>query len=132
MGDLSANFSLSEFECGCGCCPEVKASFLLWGGLQSLRDIVGVPIHINSGFRCPAHNKKEGGYEFSEHLKGLAADIVIEGFSSVEMFVVAEQIRAFREGGMGVYPEKGHLHVDVRQTKRARWGWKNLPQKKEK
>ena len=30
---------------------------------------------VNSGYRCPEHNKEVGGKEDSAHLKGLAADV---------------------------------------------------------
>lgn len=35
----------------------------------------GVPIHINSGYRCPALNKAVGGVPNSQHIAGQAADI---------------------------------------------------------
>lgn len=35
----------------------------------------GVPIHINSGYRCPALNKAVGGVRNSKHIAGQAADI---------------------------------------------------------
>ncbi|MCQ2246370.1 MAG: D-Ala-D-Ala carboxypeptidase family metallohydrolase [Bacteroidaceae bacterium] len=45
--------------------------------LQPLRDAVGVPVKISSGYRCPALNKAVGGSANSQHMKGEAADIVI-------------------------------------------------------
>ncbi len=43
--------------------------------LDPLREAYGKSIHINSGFRSPALNKKIGGVSTSDHLKGMAADI---------------------------------------------------------
>lgn len=43
--------------------------------LQPLRNAVGMPLHINSGYRCPALNKAVGGVPSSQHCKGEAADI---------------------------------------------------------
>jgi len=43
--------------------------------LQPLRDLWGKPIHINSGFRCPALNARVGGAATSQHTKGEAADL---------------------------------------------------------
>jgi len=37
------------------------------------------------------------------------------------MYELAERVTAFREGGIGVYPERGFIHVDIREG-RARWG----------
>ena len=43
--------------------------------LDPLRERYGKPIHINSGYRCPALNKAIGGAKNSQHITGLAADI---------------------------------------------------------
>lgn len=45
--------------------------------LQPLRDYVGVPIKISSGYRCPQLNAAVGGAKSSQHMKGEAADIHI-------------------------------------------------------
>ena len=45
--------------------------------LQPLRDYVGAPIHINSGYRCKALNEAVGGVKNSQHCVGEAADIRI-------------------------------------------------------
>ena len=47
--------------------------------LQPLRDAYGKPITINSGYRCAELNKKVGGVATSQHTKGQAADICIDG-----------------------------------------------------
>lgn len=46
--------------------------------LQPLRDNVGAPIHINSGYRCKALNEALDGVKGSQHLSGQAADIHVE------------------------------------------------------
>lgn len=43
--------------------------------LDPLRDIVGFPIYINSGYRCKPLNDAVGGSDNSQHMQGLAADI---------------------------------------------------------
>ena len=43
--------------------------------LDPLRERWGVPIYINSGYRCKALNEKVGGVNTSYHLRGMAADI---------------------------------------------------------
>ena len=45
--------------------------------LQPLRDYVGAPVHINSGYRCPELNVAVGGVKNSQHCRGEAADIRI-------------------------------------------------------
>lgn len=43
--------------------------------LEAIRDMVGEPLKINSGYRTAAHNKKVGGVATSAHMKGVAVDI---------------------------------------------------------
>ena len=43
--------------------------------LDPLREKYGKPIHVNSGYTCPALNKAVGGSKTSQHMLGLAADI---------------------------------------------------------
>ena len=48
--------------------------------LQPLRDYLGVPVVINSGFRSQAVNMAVGGAKNSQHTKGEAADIKCKDF----------------------------------------------------
>lgn len=47
--------------------------------LEPLRVALGEPIKISSGFRCQALNKAVGGVANSQHCKGQAADLCIDG-----------------------------------------------------
>ena len=47
--------------------------------LEPLRVAIGKPIKISSGYRCEKLNKAVGGVYNSQHLKGQAADIDIQG-----------------------------------------------------
>ena len=47
--------------------------------LEPLRVAMGEPIKIGSGFRCQALNKAVGGVYNSQHLKGQAVDLCIDG-----------------------------------------------------
>jgi hypothetical protein len=44
--------------------------------LQPFREIIGVPVFISSGYRCPSANAIIGGYYHSQHLEGKAADFL--------------------------------------------------------
>ena len=47
--------------------------------LEPLRVAMNRPIHISSGYRCEKLNKAVGGVYNSQHLKGQAVDIDIQG-----------------------------------------------------
>ena len=44
--------------------------------LDGIREKYGKPIFISSGYRCPLLNQAVGGVANSQHLKGLAADLI--------------------------------------------------------
>jgi Uncharacterized protein conserved in bacteria len=111
---VAKDFKLSEFQCPH--CLAVKLHPLLIERLQTIRDKVGKPVIVTSGYRCEVHNRRVGGAANSQHLYGKAADIYIPGLTIPQLAAVAEKY--FQDGGLGVYP--GHVHVDVRGTK-ARW-----------
>lgn len=54
---------------------KVNLNRLVENVLDPLREKWGKPIHVNSGYRCPALNKAVGGSKTSDHLYGQAADI---------------------------------------------------------
>lgn len=45
--------------------------------LDPAREMLGRPVTVNSGYRCPALNKVVGGAPNSQHAKGEAVDITI-------------------------------------------------------
>jgi hypothetical protein len=47
--------------------------------LQPLRDAMNEPIKIGSGYRCSYLNSKVGGVPGSQHTKGEAVDLCIDG-----------------------------------------------------
>ena len=47
--------------------------------LEPLRVAMGEPIRVSSGYRCEKLNKAVGGVYNSQHLKGQAADLCIDG-----------------------------------------------------
>lgn len=54
--------------------------------LDPLREAVGRPIKVNSGYRGPALNRRIGGATSSQHLCGQAADIQSPGMAVLELF----------------------------------------------
>jgi len=118
MGDLTKDFSKKEFACKC--CGEIRINQKLIIALQVLREMIKLPIHILSGYRCPKHNAEVGGKAYSQHLLGTAADITIEGMLISDVAYIADKIPVFHNGGIGTYVKQNFVHVDVRNG-RARW-----------
>lgn len=124
MTQLTKNFTLEEFMCKDG--TPVPASLLLnvmklATNLQILRDHLGESIHVNSGYRTEAYNKKVGGKPASQHLLANAGDITCKSKTPKQLSVIIEKLIGegkLKFGGMGVY--KGFIHVDIRKNK-ARW-----------
>jgi zinc D-Ala-D-Ala carboxypeptidase len=54
--------------------------------LQPLRDQLGLPVTISSGFRSPALNRAVGGAPDSQHLTGQAADLQCFSLTTAEFF----------------------------------------------
>jgi len=90
---LSASFQLSEFtrsgtaaKLGISNQPSpahVEALRLLCVHvLQPVRARVGRPVRITSGYRSPALNAEVKGSASSQHCKGEAADIKVDGLSA--------------------------------------------------
>lgn len=50
--------------------------------LDPLREELGVPIRVTSGYRSPAVNAAVGGSRTSRHMLGLAADIKARGYNA--------------------------------------------------
>ena len=127
MGDLSKNFSRSEFTCPH--CGEVEIDPLLVATLQRIRDKAG-PVVVTSGYRCPVHNEAVGGVNNSQHIYGRAADIYVPGMSQAALLALVREMTMNEDIYAGyayaIKNSKRAVHVDVRipesQTVR---GWKN-------
>ena len=112
--NLAQNFCLAEFQCRH--CGAVKIDPELVRRLQKMRDEIGQPLIINSGYRCETHNRAIGGAKDSQHLYGRAADVSCPSIQVGRLHTLAE--KHFSDGGVGKYP--GYVHVDTRGVK-ARW-----------
>lgn len=81
--------------------------------LDKIREKLGKPILVNSGFRCPMLNKAVGGAANSQHLKGLAADIVCSDMDMLEKVIIEtggydQLIKEHRKGSTSFW-----YHVSV-------------------
>lgn len=126
---LSDNFSLSEFRCNDG--TDVPDEYMdnvrkLAENLQILREIIGKPIIVISGYRSPDYNKKIGGAKRSQHMLAKAADIIIKGMDTRDVAdLIKDLIKQgkMHAGGVGLY--QSFVHYDVR-GRNARWYGKGM------
>ena len=124
---LTKNFSLHEFECHDGSETPQEIIYNLQKlaiQLQVLRDFLGKPITINSGYRSPEYNASiKGSVKNSQHTLGKASDIVVKGYTPHQLSNVIEDLIArgdMLQGGLGVY--KTFIHYDIGYNgKRRRW-----------
>jgi uncharacterized protein YcbK (DUF882 family) len=122
--NLTANFKLQEFASKCGAPTPLSVVHKLQGlaiNLQALRDEIGKPIRINSGYRSPAHNRAVGGAPRSRHVVGDAADIVVVGMPPTKVAATIERLISegkMQQGGLKAYAT--FCHYDCRGV-RARW-----------
>lgn len=117
---LTPSFKLAEFLTANAPVPPewiLNNLYRLASRLQVVRDLLGRPIIINSGYRTAAHNEAVGGAPGSKHLTGEAADIVVKGMS-------AREVQAFLKNWSGGMGRSAHYtHLDIR-SKMERWDYK--------
>jgi Peptidase M15 len=116
---LSKNFRLSEFRSR-EHYDFIRLSPMLVNALEEIRQKAGgQPLHVTSGYRPPAYNRKVGGVSNSTHIDGLAADIYSDHMSTEELYDICDRVIGDR-GGVGYYPTQDFIHIDLRGY-RARW-----------
>ncbi len=121
---LTKNFNLSEFRCRDGSdVPEELMENVqhLAENLQVLRDHLGKPVRVISGYRSPTYNRKIGGARKSQHMVAKAADLKVSGMHPND--VRQEILTLIKEGKMvtgGVGRYTTFTHYDTRGWN-ARW-----------
>ena len=136
MAHNTKNFNVSEFSCHCGCGTNIIDQRVI-DMAQTIRDALGVPVHVNSGCRCEKHNAnaKVGGVQKkvdaktgkvickgSNHLYGLAADLS-SSKGPIVMFDTVKKL--YSEGKL---PDlhyciryKWGIHIDCGGKRKTRW-----------
>ena len=119
MANDTKNFKVSEFACKH--CGENKIDQKVLDICQTIRDELGVPVRVNSGYRCEKHNARVGGVKGSFHTKGLAADLSCE-LGAKKMFETVQDL--YHKNKLPelkyciYYAHKNFIHVDCgRQRK---------------
>lgn len=107
-------FTVEELTCHCGCGQmKMDGEFML--KLVALRDMVGFPLPISSGYRCPLHNASvsstgDGG----PHTTGKAVDVLIGRVRATSLIRAALEMN-FRGVGVKQHgPDGGRIvHLDM-------------------
>lgn len=86
--------------------------------LQPLRIAYGKPIRISSGYRSPQLNKLVGGVPSSLHVKGEAADCVVDDPGRLMDILIKEK---FPFDQAIWYKKRGFVHLSLRKDKPNRY-----------
>ncbi len=92
--------------------------FVLLDSVQCLLNAKGRPYRLVSGYRSPAYNRllrseEHGVAAHSYHIKGMAADVCIEGVALRDIETAARRLNI---GGVGRYSDFVHLDVGPPRT----------------
>jgi hypothetical protein len=131
MNLSSPHFSNSELKChGLTCslvshgtpCNLNEVQQILLDALEQFRLTSGSKsVIIDDAYRCPRHNTEVGGVLDSEHVRGIAADIRIEGLSGAELAVIGMECPLITAIGRDDY--RNYIHIDTRIMARGHALW---------
>ena len=126
MAQDTKNFKVSEFACKH--CGKNEIDQRVLNMCQELRDYLGVPIIVNSGYRCETHNTAVGGAKKkidaktgkvlnkgSNHMYGLAADLSCN-LGAAKMFEAVKELHD-KQGKLKdldyciKYTKKNFIHI---------------------
>ena len=133
MATDTQNFRVSEFACHCGCGYNVIDQRVI-DMAQTIREALGVPVHVNSGCRCEKRNAAVSGVKKkydkagkligkgSNHMYGLAADLSCSKGAKV-MFDTVKKLHA--EGKLPALDYciryKTFIHIDCGGKRKSLW-----------
>ena len=122
---LSEHFTLKEFTDSATAAREgienspssgdvERLQYLVDNLLQPLRTLLAAPIYVRSGYRCLALNEAVGGSSTSQHMRGEAADIVVDGLDAERLtrFILNSGLR-FQQLIYYAESRGGHVHISL-------------------
>ena len=136
-GQITKNFNLDEFKCKANGEMLINADVICHiQRLQGFRDWFNRPMSITSGYRTPAYNSQVGGVKNSQHILGIATDVLLPPeykiFSPTRKkeFQINVQNKwselcrcSGLQGGVGWYETSGFFHLDSREGSGALVVW---------
>jgi zinc D-Ala-D-Ala carboxypeptidase len=130
---LSPHFTLAEL-CASGTAtargldntppPELLPRLIMLAEmLERIRSVVGQPIVVSSGYRCPQLNSLVGGATTSDHPQGHAADIIAPKFGTATELarLLAPLVSTLSIGQIILEGVRGKqwVHVSTREPERS-------------
>lgn len=115
---MKSYFSISELLSKCSdqeCQGLYKSAVLsrnlslLSETLQGIRELLGMPLVVNSSYRDERHNKAAGGVRNSQHLTASAADITCKSLGQLLKAIKEYQAKTQRLGQVIVYDNFIHV-----------------------
>ncbi len=106
-------FKPEEFMCKC--CGKEGIQDILVEAADELRDQLGRPVIITSGWRCANHPDEVDKTTVGYHQRGLAMDIACEPYEIAEIVAIAHEL-----GFEGIGYSETFIHLDLR-SKTAGW-----------
>ena len=119
-------FKPQEFAWPCCGVSLVKRDLVV--KLDKIRETVGFPLIVTSGYRCSLHNSKIGGVPDSAHVKGLAADIKVT--TSRQRFLVVKAALEVGFKRIGLANNFIHLDIDEDKPSEVIWLYWHIKKKK--
>ena len=123
---VTKNFNLKELEYY----DKIPTELLdnarnLCKNLQKIRDTVGKPLKILSGYRSWARQQiVNPSVKKSLHMEAMAADLQVDGMTATELHKIILNLIEKKEivnGGVGIYLKSNFVHFDIRPNGPARW-----------
>lgn len=112
----------TDKELACPCCGVSKMSKEFVNKLDKVREKIGQPMMVNSGYRCAKHNQQIGGVNNSPHVAGVAVDIKIkDNHYAREILDSAVEL-----GFIGIELCDKHIHLDDMQRKSGKVVWASV------
>ena len=111
--NVGKHFKVREFACKDGSQVVFIDTYLV-DILDILRNKIGKPVIITSGYRTPEWNTKCGGAKYSYHMRGMAADIRVNEMTPKQ---VASILNGIIPNECGIIVYSGWIHIDTRSNK---------------
>ena len=121
MAKDTEHFKVSEFACKCGC-GKNNIDQRIIDMAETIRLALGVPVRVNSGYRCKEWNRIQKGVPNSKYILGKAADLSCS-LGSAKMFETVKKLHA-----QGKLPAldycikyKTFIHIDCGGKRKSLW-----------